>query len=101
MSDTFLDLRFACQANLNLVHLFPLGAALRVIEAVSMTVIRLDDHRQKPDDNGYDGAACPCGEAWFTLRGEGAAFCMDRSGHITGYSGTLCCLSCGRPYSPA
>lgn len=66
-----------------------------------MAVIDMSKHRDKKDNSGYDGSICSCGEAWFTLRGERAAVCMDRSGHITGYSGTLCCLLCGRPYRPS
>lgn len=61
-----------------------------------MTVIRLDDHRES-DPNGYDGAVCPCGEAWFELKGDRVGVCLSRTGTITGYAGYFFCVSCGRP----
>lgn len=61
-----------------------------------MTVIRLAEHRKDPDE--YDGGVCPCGEAWFELKGEYAAVCVTRTGNVTGYAGYLYCVSCGRPF---
>lgn len=44
--------------------------------------------------SGYDGAVCPCGEAWFTV----GPVCMTRSGEVTGYAGPPHCASCGQAY---
>ena len=63
-----------------------------------MTVISMDDARRdrQSREEGYDGITCACGEAWFTLTGEGAAVCLGPDGAITGYAGTFMCTSCGK-----
>lgn len=57
-----------------------------------MDVINLEE-RRRISESAYDGLTCPCGEAWFTLDG---AVCLTRDGTVTGYSGTLRCVSCGQ-----
>lgn len=62
-----------------------------------MTITDMDDERnrwrEKPE---YDGLICPCGETWFTLEGPRPAVCLDRSGRVTGYSGSFACIACGK-----
>lgn len=64
-----------------------------------MTVIKLDDRRNRQEPESYDGAVCICGEAWFELKGEYTAVCLSRTGDVTGYAGYFFCVSCGRPWS--
>lgn len=68
-----------------------------------MTVVDMHEERRKRDlrrreggEDGYDGLVCGCGEAWFALHGRGSAVCLGPDGEITGYSGTLKCVSCGK-----
>jgi hypothetical protein len=84
-------------------HRFPLGAALCVVNAGGMNVIDLNERRRQAGE-GEPVAVCPCGEAWFVLRGTSSApdgaVCMTADGVVTGYAGRPHCLSCGRPYVP-
>lgn len=59
-------------------------------------IIDLEAFRQQHGEGGWDGLACSCGEAWFSL-GERGAVCMTQAGEITGWAGTLRCVSCGKP----
>ena len=65
-----------------------------------MDVIDLNEKRREREAPQPEHAACGCGEAWFELRGGptgNGAVCMTRDGCITGYAGTPCCVSCGKP----
>jgi hypothetical protein len=69
-----------------------------------MDVIDMNERRHRAADDEIDLAFCPCGEAWFGLRGgpqeaPNGALCMARDGRVTGYMGVLHCVACGRPYA--
>lgn len=63
--------------------------------------------RRSPADE--EVSSCPCGSAWFTLRGtapnEGIAVpgvvAVDGRGSVIGYAGQLVCVECARPFTPA
>ena len=57
-------------------------------------VIDIGSRSKPPTEGSYDGAACPCGEAWFTV----GPVCMTRDGEVTGYAGRPLCASCGTAY---
>jgi hypothetical protein len=67
-----------------------------------MDVIDLNERRRAAQEAELpETATCPCGEAWFELRGgptENGAVCMTPDGSITGYAGYPHCVSCGKPY---
>lgn len=63
---------------------------------VSMdNVIDISSHSSNSASAGYDGAVCPCGEAWFNL----GPVCLTKAGEVTGYAGRPHCASCGEAYS--
>ena len=70
-----------------------------------MTVIDFTERRQAAAQSEDPTASCPCGEAWFELRSDlpsapHGAVCLDREGRVTGYHGTLYCISCGKRHQP-
>lgn len=65
-----------------------------------MDIIDLSEKRREREEPPADHAACECGEAWFELRGGptgNGAVCMTPDGCVTGWAGTPCCVSCGKP----
>jgi len=63
-----------------------------------MDIISLDQKRREAEAAAApDYVACPCGGAWFELRG--GAVCMTPAGSITGWTGKPHCRSCGRLYT--
>lgn len=56
--------------------------------------------------NDYDGGMCPCGGAWFELvprdedEGTVMAFCVTREGEVSGWTGQMACVECGRIWEP-
>lgn len=65
-------------------------------DPVFMNVIDLDARRKAAEEPAYDGAVCPCGEAWFDVDGV----CISKEGEIVGYAGQPRCRACGKAYSP-
>lgn len=66
-----------------------------------MDVIDLDQRRREAEEPRPEYATCPCGEAWFELRGgptQNGAVCMTPEGVITGYAGTPYCIDCKTKY---
>jgi hypothetical protein len=51
-----------------------------------------------------DVGRCPCGSAWFELKGAppfpGGAVSIDESGAVTGRYGALHCVECGAEWLP-
>lgn len=66
-----------------------------------MDIIDLNERRRAAEDQP-DYVTCPCGEAWFELRGnhpqmpEHGAVVLRPDGTISGYAGTPHCVSCGQ-----
>lgn len=60
-------------------------------DPVLMNVIDLDARRNEAREPAYDGAACPCGGAWFDVDGV----CISKEGQVTGYAGKPRCKTCG------
>jgi hypothetical protein len=68
-----------------------------------MTVIAFPA-RPAASSNVGDLAECPCGSAWFELRGpadEAGAVVLNGEGSVTGYSGFPHCVECGQEWLPA
>lgn len=65
------------------------------------------DGRRRSSRTRETYAACPCGGAWFELRGTDTtahlphgAVCLDPDGRVTGYAGTPYCTDCGQVWDP-
>jgi len=67
-----------------------------------MDIIDLTERRRAAEEAQLPATAvCPCGEAWFELRGGptgNGAVCMTPEGTVTGYAGVPTCVGCGRSY---